>query len=55
MGDGADMALDEMEDNEDQIVQFKTGLMTKEEVYQLGIIDELGFETDFKHTLNERR
>lgn len=42
MGDGADMALEAMEDFEDLRLSHKMGQMTDAEAYEHGIINELG-------------
>lgn len=44
MGDGADMALEEMEDTEDAILDYKTGRMDQGEAFERGLIDERGTE-----------
>ena len=46
MGDGADLALEEMEDDEEAREDFRHGQMSDEEAYERGIIDELGYEID---------
>lgn len=46
MGDGADLALDEMLDNEEDLLDFKTGRMSQAAAYEAGIIDELGEELE---------
>ena len=43
MGDGADMALDAMEDEEEERLNYLTGKMSDQEAYEKGIIDERGF------------
>lgn len=42
MGDGADMALDAIEDDEEERLNYLIGKMTYQEAYEKGIIDELG-------------
>lgn len=44
MGDGADMALDAVMSEEEARLDFHSGCMTKNEAYDRGIIDELGYE-----------
>jgi len=46
MGDGADLALEEMEDFEEAREDFKHGQMSDEEAYERDIIDELGYEIE---------
>lgn len=46
MGDGADLALEEMEDFEEDRCLFRTGQMSDEEAYERGTIDELGYEIE---------
>ncbi len=43
MGDGADMALDAIEDDEEERMNYLIGKMTDQEAYEKGIIDERGF------------
>ena len=47
MGDMADMAFDDMMDYEDARWDYRHGLLDTEEAYDMGIIDEYGFE-DFE-------
>lgn len=44
MGDGADMAIEAMEDFENARTDFHTGAMSDLSAFELGIIDELGYE-----------
>lgn len=44
MGDMADFFLDEVADFEDAIYDYHNGNMSDEEAYDLGIINELGYE-----------
>ena len=44
MGDMADMFLDEVMDYEDLRLDYRSGKITDEEAYDLGLIDELGYE-----------
>lgn len=44
MGDGADMALEMIEDFEYSRALYRSGQMTELEAYEAGIIDERGFE-----------
>ncbi len=46
MGEYADIAIEEMEMYEGLIGDFRNGNMSQNEAYELGIIDELGFELD---------
>ena len=46
MGDMADDFLDDVMDMEDARLDYRTGLMSDEEAYERGIIDELGFEEE---------
>lgn len=43
-GDMADFALDQVMDEEDLRLDFRLGLLSSQEAYDNGIIDELGFE-----------
>ena len=54
MGDGADLALEEMEDNEEDLLDYRTVYMSEAEAYEKGLIDELGYEIDGT-TQNEER
>ena len=44
MGEMADFELDEVLDEEDAREDYRAGRMTKEEAFERGIIDELGYE-----------
>lgn len=44
MGDMADFFLDEVMDFENAIDDYHNGRMSDEEAYDLGIINELGYE-----------
>lgn len=44
MGDMADMALEQVETMESLRLEYRTGNMDAEEAYDLGFIDELGYE-----------
>ena len=44
MGEMADYTLEEMEDEEEARLDFHLGIMDEQEVYDRGIIDELGYE-----------
>jgi hypothetical protein len=48
MGDGADIAIEEMLDNEEDLLDYITGQMSDEEAYERGIIDneETPFDED---------
>jgi len=43
MGDGADMAISEMMNAEDDRFSYRMGMMTDAQAYDLGLIDERGF------------
>lgn len=44
MGDMADMAIDQLMDEWEAEQDWESGLMSHQEAYDRGIIDELGFE-----------
>jgi hypothetical protein len=44
MDDGADMALEDVMDDEDARLDYRRGDMSDIEAYNRGIIDELGYE-----------
>ena len=46
MGDGADLALEDVEDFEDDRLAFRLGQISREEAYERGVIDEEGNEYD---------
>lgn len=44
MGEFAGYALDEVMDHEDDRLRYKLGQMSLDEAYDLGIIDEMGYQ-----------
>ena len=44
MGDGADLAIDQMMTEEEHRLDFHTGNMSITDAYDLGLVDELGYE-----------
>jgi hypothetical protein len=44
MSDGADMAIDEMLDYEEDMLDWHIGEMDVGEAYEKGVVDELGIE-----------
>lgn len=42
----ADDFLDDVMDMEDRRLDYRTGQMSEEEAYELGIVDELGYEIE---------
>jgi len=47
MGDMADMAFDDMMDYEDLRWDYRHGLLDAQEAYDMGLIDENGFEDTY--------
>jgi len=46
MGEMADFELDEVLDEEDAREDYRSGVMSKDEAFARGIIDELGYEPE---------